>query len=231
MKGTTIITFANSKGGVGKTTLCIALANYLKSREYEVQIIDADTQRSIHNKRKSDIELIGSSDGGATLPYKVMGYSFTTPSNAKGLVEMLRHSNNISLVDMPGKSTSPEMNLVLLNSDYIIIPFEYEFMVLSATARFLKNLVEELRKSEEETLPQLILVPNLFNPNNGTKAEKEKFEIIRQNFSKFGLITPCVNQRVDMTRFSTLDSLDRQDDIVEAAFSTLLNHIFNNKNS
>ena len=40
-----IIVFANQKGGVGKTTLCIMFAHYLHSLGKNVYVIDADQQR------------------------------------------------------------------------------------------------------------------------------------------------------------------------------------------
>ena len=37
-----IVTFANQKGGVGKTTLCVTFANYLVAKGVRVVIIDCD---------------------------------------------------------------------------------------------------------------------------------------------------------------------------------------------
>ena len=36
-----IVTFANQKGGVGKTTLCVTFANYLVTKGGRVVVIDA----------------------------------------------------------------------------------------------------------------------------------------------------------------------------------------------
>ena len=41
-----IIVFANQKGGVGKSTLCILLADYLAYWKKDVCIIDTDLQQS-----------------------------------------------------------------------------------------------------------------------------------------------------------------------------------------
>lgn len=57
------ITFANQKGGVGKTTLSILLANYLAlEKKEEVIIIDMDDQRTVFDKwnidgREHDLEV------------------------------------------------------------------------------------------------------------------------------------------------------------------------------
>ena len=47
MDDTIIITFANQKGGVGKTTLCAVFANYLVKKGCPVLVVDCDGQQSI----------------------------------------------------------------------------------------------------------------------------------------------------------------------------------------
>ena len=54
-----IVTFANQKGGVGKTTLCVAFANYLVTRGVRVVVVDCDFQHSILKCRKADIKKYG----------------------------------------------------------------------------------------------------------------------------------------------------------------------------
>lgn len=46
---TKIITFASSKGGSGKSTLCVNIAAYFGVRGKKVTILDADFQRSAHD--------------------------------------------------------------------------------------------------------------------------------------------------------------------------------------
>ena len=55
MKKNITITWANEKGGVGKTTLCTLFANYLSEKKTsEVCVLDCDRQHSIVDKRKFD---------------------------------------------------------------------------------------------------------------------------------------------------------------------------------
>ena len=51
-----IVTFANQKGGVGKTTLCVTFANYLVAKGVRVVVIDCDFQHLIMKCRKADIK-------------------------------------------------------------------------------------------------------------------------------------------------------------------------------
>ena len=48
-----IVTFANQKGGVGKTTLCVTFANYLVTKGVRLVIIDCDFQHSIIESGRS----------------------------------------------------------------------------------------------------------------------------------------------------------------------------------
>lgn len=50
-----IVTFANQKGGVGKTTLCVTFANYLVTKGVRLVVIDCDFQHSIMKCRKTDL--------------------------------------------------------------------------------------------------------------------------------------------------------------------------------
>ena len=57
-----IITFANQKGGVGKTTLCVTFANYLVKKGLPVIVIDCDSQESLAQRRESDLKRYPSGD-------------------------------------------------------------------------------------------------------------------------------------------------------------------------
>ena len=53
-KNNKVIVFANQKGGVGKSTLCILLADYLAYWKKDVCIIDTDLQQSATLQREQD---------------------------------------------------------------------------------------------------------------------------------------------------------------------------------
>lgn len=49
-----IVTFANQKGGVGKTTLCVTFANYLVTKGVRVVVIDATYNPQIQISAESE---------------------------------------------------------------------------------------------------------------------------------------------------------------------------------
>ena len=58
-KNNVIIVFANQKGGVGKSTLCLLLANYLVYWKKNVCVIDTDLQQSASLQRQIDEQQFG----------------------------------------------------------------------------------------------------------------------------------------------------------------------------
>ena len=94
-----IVTFANQKGGVGKTSLCVTFANYLVTKGVRVVVIDCDFQHSIMKCRKSDIKRYGEE----LIPYEVWSYEVNDNNAMTSLVEKLHNDPEIdvALMDSP----------------------------------------------------------------------------------------------------------------------------------
>ena len=94
-----IVTFANQKGGVGKTILCVTFANYLVAKGVRVVIIDCDFQHLIMKCRKADIKKYGEEQ----LPYEVWSYEPNNKVDRTSLVEKLHNDPEIDvvLIDSP----------------------------------------------------------------------------------------------------------------------------------
>ena len=91
-----IVTFANQKGGVGKTTLCVTFANYLVTKGVRVVVIDCDFQHSIMKCRKSDIRKYGEQE----MPYEVWAYEANDKAMMTSLMEKLHNDPEIDVVLM-----------------------------------------------------------------------------------------------------------------------------------
>lgn len=91
-----IISVWGKKGGIGKTTLCLALASALKARGYKVIVYDADPQLSAYNIAE-----------GGSLDFDVI---------RKGDDEQLNVRPDITLVDLPSGNVD-----VNLNSSHLIL--------------------------------------------------------------------------------------------------------------
>ncbi|MCW0488341.1 ParA family protein [Riemerella anatipestifer] len=148
-----IITFGTQKGGVGKTTIAVALANYLTlHKERKVFVYDFDYQKSFYKlweidngKENSippiyDVQVINNED---ELPF----------SNMEEL-KAIKDSQDIYLFDLGG-TLDARYNLLLVYSDIIVIPFEYSNVSIESTLVFINVITKHF-----ETEASLLFISN-----------------------------------------------------------------------
>ena len=212
MDTTIIITFANQKGGVGKTTLCALFASYLVGKGHSVAVFDTDPQQSIVKKRASDTATYT----GAVLPYIVYPFSLT---NEQALLSLIGNLRNTRSVDFVLFDSAGSLN------DYILTPFHYDNLTVPSTAVFVAVMVE-LRRSLGKAMTTVhYIIPNLEEPGVGTREEIELWKLVNEKFSEHARIAPTVYKRQSLRRFSTISEMDGQMLIVSPAFDHIYNDI------
>ncbi len=224
MQTRVIVTIANQKGGVGKTTLCVTFANYLVTKGVRVVVVDCDFQHSILKCRKSDIRKYGAE----TVPYTVDEREAYDKKEMSDLMEKLHNdpSIEVAVIDSPGSLKVGGLVPMFVNSDIIVIPFHYDLVTIPSTASFLLFL-DRLRSVVGEGMnAQLFMVPNLHDGRVGKRSELLIWENARETFSNYGYVTPKIPKRADMERFSTIAALDMQNSIVTPAFDKIYTAIF-----
>ena len=219
-----IITFANQKGGVGKTTLCVTFANYLVAKGVRVVVIDCDFQHSIMKCRKADIKKYGEEQ----LPYEVWSYEPNNKVEMTSLVEKLHNDPELDVVlmDSPGSLHAEGLVPMFVNSDIIVVPFHYDLVTIPSTASFLLFL-DRLRQVVGEGMnAQLFIIPNLNDNRVGKRSELILWDNTRETFSNYGYVTGKIPRRADMERFSTLAALDMQHQYVSSVYDKIYYSIF-----
>jgi chromosome partitioning protein len=73
---------------------------------------------------------------------------------------------------------------------------------------------------------QLFLVDNSHDKRFGKKEELELWSMTEKRFSEYGQITPMVEYRAEMRRYTTLYLMKTQKTIISPAFDFIYNHIF-----
>jgi chromosome partitioning protein len=190
-----IITVANQKGGVGKTTTAINLATALAAIGERVLIVDIDPQGNASTGLGIDRQdrvvssydvLTGALDlVSAALPTAVPGLSIV-PSTLDLLgIEMeiasapdrvLRLRNAIRLANASGSPFSyvlidcpPSLNLLTLNSmaaaDSVLVPLQCEFFALEGLSQLLET-VEQVRNSINPELTIQGIVLTMYDGRN-----------------------------------------------------------------
>lgn len=226
-----IIVFANQKGGVGKSTLCMSFANYITKEKniQDVTVIDTDPQKTIIMKRKTDIDKYSKSYA----PYKVMSFSLDDVDAVENMMSTIKEVGNPFLFDTPGMMKLQGLLVLLAFCDYIICPTHFDNLSISATSEFL-IYIEKLRASMlkmngREMKAKLIIVPNLYDASVGTKEEKERWLEVRKIFSNYGVFAPNIPRRAHLEqRVGTFGFFDKQLEFCKESMDFLYNLIFEN---
>lgn len=214
------IVFANQKGGVGKSTLCILFANYLAWKKQDVCVIDTDLQKTIKMQRKKDLELYPDSEE----PYEVQDFDVQEPELMQQLMDSASQTEGFVLFDSPGNVSEDGLVPLFTNADYIICPYEYEEKTLDSTGTFVQ-VIHALRQATPEMTARLFFVPNRIDVRIGTADELRMWKQTDAIFKQLGAVTPRITARASLKRINTLEITPAQRDAVKQAFDFMIRRI------
>jgi chromosome partitioning protein len=241
------ILFANQKGGVGKSTLCLALANYISKVKgnKSIYIFDADFQKSLHTMYDNDIKKVPNADEyghpnmvvfGTDLKEsdydgekKIGDYFQFTANKLLSMAQKFheRDENAMVLIDLPGQLQKPHLKLYK-HADLIITPFAYDTHTFNSTLTFL-SIVERTQSKA-----QVLLVPNRQKSGANYIVEQEtddaenaieqmSKEKVNEALKKYGYVTSELKDRVAFQRINTLKTPDEVNEQVNTLFDDVYN--------
>lgn len=228
-----IIVVANQKGGAGKSTLCMLLANYLV-QEIEMPlgaIIDTDFQQSIVKRREDDKVRLEGTD---KLPpsYQVASFPISNHLSIPLFVKKLRENKLTYIIDTPGSLDNDGLASFLALADYIICPFDYDKLTLQATTEFLifwNKIKEQIKASSGlELKTVMILVPCGKPKQVGTRLEKELWTLAAEGFIKLGYhIAPEIPESSSIRNCNTIELTPQQKEKSLEALTYIYDIIYN----
>ena len=184
-----VIIIGNQKGGAGKSTLTLLLANYLTlTKKCKVIVIDMDYQQSISQKYEK-AKILENKE-----PYEVIEASL---EHYPAMSETIKESpKDIILIDLPGKLDDDGLIEVFKSAHLVICPFAYDEFSFESTVFF--SLV--LRKINPDV--SIAYVPNRIKANVKYEIQME----VDEQLANFGKITTAIPDRIDFQRTSTFQT-------------------------
>jgi len=150
-----VLMFGNQKGGIGKTTVTVMIANGLTALNYNVCVIDTDQQKSVLNARNLDLRAYSITSDKA--PFKVFSFTVSELQNNIGAMDK---EFDFILIDAAGKMDidqpieTQEIGRVLMYVDYLFIPFVAGNYNLAATLTYFSFVrrIQTLRQLQARKL-------------------------------------------------------------------------------
>jgi len=190
------VLFGNQKGGVGKSTLCILLANYLSLIcKEECLILDLDFQSSIRWLWEKDRANYDNPP-----LYEVLVIALEKFNEVK---EQINNVNGHVLIDLPGKMDDNQLIPVYQSADLVICPFAYDKITFESTVTF-AQVVQHLNKQ----------APIAFIPNR-LKAGV-RYDIKTQVNKSRGRVGEVMPELADRVAYQRLDTVSIPEEVAEA---------------
>ena len=195
-----VLTFANTKGGAGKTTAVVIVACELARMGFSVAVLDADPQLWISKwyERLAD-----------RAPSALSVIPYVTAANLGHYARKLRNEVDFLLIDLPG-ARSPLLAQALGYSNYVLIPVQGSAM----DAEGATNVIELLQYLEDRAdirIPHSVVLTRV-NPMVTTRALQSVKELLSSRRVHV-LSTPIIERAAYREVFGygqTLYSIDRE---------------------
>ncbi len=173
---TKIISFANMKGGVSKTTLTTIFANYVHNEtDKSIIVIDCDNkQANLMSIREKDIR------AGADPKYL---YPLNTVPSTEFYekIEMYIGEVDYILVDLPGTVMQEGVIEVYAMLDYLFVPTNITDNDLNSTVAFLSDFQQYINQRRvDNNMPETVVHGVLSKVNVSTKLFKEFYNETRK---------------------------------------------------
>lgn len=182
-----VILIGNQKGGAGKSTLTLLLANYLtQAHGRKVTVLDMDYQQSVSAKYEKARVLENDP------PYDVIPADLT---HFPMLLQVLTENpEETVLIDLPGKMDDDGLIPVILSGELILCPFNYDEFSVDSTLLF------AMVAGKINNQAPIVFVPNRIKATVRYDTRKEVDKVL----AKFGRVTPGIADRIDFQRVDTL---------------------------
>jgi cellulose biosynthesis protein BcsQ len=216
----------NIKGGVGKSTLSVYMAEYLRRRfkDQSVTLIDTDPQGT-------SFELMGSKSKNGETRFLPVGdrYDGVNMSTLDGVLRrLLAQNENMAIVDTGAGRLGSFWQLAFL-CNTLLVPTSMSWADLRPTIEFIKE-IDDRKADLRSVTPHVVVVPNRVSPH------QRNFQPIRDAlFEVNAILAPPLSElsaaRSSTADFSGLDGIEgtRFHSEIERLGEFLVDYVFSGK--
>lgn len=165
-----IISFANQKGGAGKSTTTTFFANGLHSLGFKVAVIDADYQKSLINIRELNVNQNPDIDENTLYPIL-----YSTPNKIRDILEDEEDNFDYIFVDVPGNITADSLVGIYGGVDLIVVVHDANLIGVMSTIEFLEKVETEIVERLAKTNYKCPKIMNIL-------SKYEEHKVIHKNF-------------------------------------------------
>src|SRR5580704_8880221 len=160
-----IIVIANSKGGVGKSTIAVHLAAWLHEQGHSVTLADCDTQQSSSEWAKEAVP-------------ELKAVRLSDPDEILDRLPALGQQTDFVVADGPGSNTEISRCL-LLRADIAIVPCKASMLEVRALAQATSGLrlVQEVRHGRPQATIVLSMVGKTYRLTGDMKDAAAKLNL------------------------------------------------------
>ncbi|MCF3638636.1 ParA family protein [Rhizobium sp. TRM95111] len=193
-----VITFANTKGGAGKTTAVLLVACELSRMGFSVVVLDADPQHWISRWYEMSA---------AARPQTLSVVSYVTTATIDQHVRQARARADFVLVDLPGARSSL-LAQTMGYSDYVLIPVQGSAMDAQGGAHVIE-LLQYLEERADIRIPHSVVLTRV-NSMVTTRALQAVKDLLSQRRVHV-LDTPIIERSAYRDVFGSGDTLYSMD--------------------
>jgi chromosome partitioning protein len=187
-----------------------------------VRVVDIDPQQSLLRAREKDLE----KHKEQSVPYEIQSLDLSAHLNKlPEYIQALKKEGYHILFDAPGGMENEVSLHIILYSDYIIVPFQYESFSLDSTGRYARLL-----KKLDEVYPNLhrtvVFVPNMVNTRIGKASDRKLWDEWDSRIEAVGNKSPRVPLRACIQRRNSLFLTSEELTSLSPCFEYLTRMIF-----
>ena len=219
-----IVTFSNRKGGVGKSSLCISLANYWSSQNIPVCVIDIDQLHSLLTAREVDLK----TDTTHLPRFDIQRFKlYNELDKLPEYMRQLKQSGCRILFDTPGSVENELYMHIVLFSDFVIVPFQYEDFSIESTGEY-ATVLKKLREAYPTLKREAVFVPNMVDTRIGRVSDRQRWDAWDKDIDNVAIRSPRVPLRVCLQRRNTLFQTPEELSCVSPCFEFISNIVLKN---